>query len=81
MSENKDALIAQVKDWILARSKGPKDIPVDLDTDLIESRIIDSLMILEFLFFLEQLVGREMQPEPKLVNSLRTLRKIRDEVL
>jgi len=81
MIEDKDQALASVKDWILARKKGSEEVPLDLDTDLIENRHIDSLMILDFLFFLEHLVGREMPMEPKLVSSLRTLRLIRDNII
>ena len=82
MTENKDELVDQIKEWIRSRSKvGNQVHQIELDTDLIESRLIDSLMMMEFLLFLEQLVGREMLPEPKLVQSLRTLRLIRDNIL
>jgi acyl carrier protein len=82
MTEKKDELVDQVKEWIRSRSKNNNQVvQIELDTDLIESRLIDSLMLMEFLLFLEQLVGREMQPDPKLVQSLRTLRLIRDNIL
>lgn len=83
MNVSKDELIVRVKQWILDKKKAQlsPDITIDLDTDLIEQRLIDSLMILDFLFYLEQLVGREMQPDPKLVKSLRSLRSIRDNIL
>lgn len=83
MNVSKDELIVRIKQWILDKKKAQlsPDITIDLDTDLIEQRLIDSLMILDFLFYLEQLVGREMQPDPKLVKSLRSLRSIRDNIL
>jgi acyl carrier protein len=81
MSEHKETRLTQVTQWIQERRKGQGAFQLDLDTDLIETRIVDSLMVMELLFFLEQLIGRELRPEPQLITSLRTLRTIRDNVL
>lgn len=68
-----------VKRWLLARKPGLGDIDVDLD--LIESRVIDSLGFLDFIFFLEQLTGRELQADAGTVKVFRTLRSLRDHIL
>lgn len=75
----KENLLTQVKDWLLARKPELEDI--DLDLDLIESRVIDSLSFLEFLFFLEEVSGREIQSSAGSTQAFRTLRAIRDNVL
>lgn len=68
-----------VRGWL--RKKKP-DLPeIDLDTDLIENRIVDSLLFVDFLFFLEQLAGRDLQDQARSVNPFRSLRSIRDQVL
>jgi acyl carrier protein len=71
-------LLSQVKAWLLARKPEIED--VDLDLDLIENRIIDSLSFLEFLFFLEEISGREIQSTADSTHMFRTLRAIRDNL-
>ena len=71
--------IESVKRWLLAKKPALGDI--DLDLDLIESRVIDSLGFIDFVFFLEQLVGRELQTDAESVKAFRTLRSLRDNVL
>jgi len=68
-----------VKRWLLAKKPALGDI--DLDLDLIESRIIDSLGFIDFVFFLEDLVGRELETDAESVKAFRTLRSLRDQVL
>lgn len=47
---------------------------VNPDTELVESGIMDSLLLLEFFFFLENLTGTEIKPEAATVEGLSTLR-------
>ena len=54
-----DPRLASIKDWLLSRKPELGDF--DLDFDLIENRVIDSLSFLEFVFFLEELTGRELR--------------------
>lgn len=68
-----------VKRWLLAKKPALGDI--DLDLDLIESRVIDSLGFIDFVFFLEELVGRELETDTESVKAFRTLRSLRDHVL
>jgi acyl carrier protein len=78
VSANADQLEA-VKRWLLAKKPGLGDI--DLDMDLIASRVIDSLGFIDFVFFLEQLIGRELQTDAESVKAFRTLRSLRDQIL
>jgi acyl carrier protein len=71
--------LASLKAWLLKKKPGLGDI--DLDFDLIENRVISSLGFIDFVFFLEQLTGRELQTDAKAVTSFRTLRNIRDMIL
>jgi len=71
--------LAAVKRWLLAKKPALGDI--DLDLDLITGRVIDSLGFIDFVFFLEQLTGRELQTDAESVKSFRTLRTLRDHIL
>ena len=71
--------LAAIKGWLLVRKPEVGDI--DLDFDIVENRVIDSLSFMEFLFFLEKVCGRDLQVDAQSVNSFRTLRSIRDNVL
>lgn len=74
-----EAQLERVRGWLLNRRPGLTEI--DLDLDLIESRVIDSLGFLDFVFFLEELTGRELQSELQSVGSFRTLRAIQGNIL
>lgn len=74
-----DPRLASVKDWLLSRK--PELLDLDLDFDLIENRVIDSLSFLEFVFFLEELTGRELQTTAETVNAFRSLHNIQKEIL
>lgn len=74
-----DPRLASVKDWLLSRKPELSDL--DLDFDLIENRVIDSLSFLEFVFFLEELTGRELQTTAETVNAFRSLQTIQKEIL
>ena len=79
MSTGTEAQLETLKAWLLKKKPALGDI--DLDFDLIENRVIDSLGFIDFVFFLEQLSGRELQTDAKAVTSFRTLRNIRDMIL
>jgi acyl carrier protein len=70
--------INQVKQWLRARK--PEIPDFDLDFDLIENRVIDSLMFFELIFFLEAITGRELD-NTQTTHQFRTLRSIRDNIL
>jgi acyl carrier protein len=70
--------IDQIRAWLKKRK--PELPELDLDLDLIENRVIDSLMFVDFLFFLEELTGRDLEGV-RTTHQFRTLRSIRDHVL
>lgn len=49
---------------------------IDDDTDLIESRLIDSLHFVEFVFYLEEAAGCQIDPRDLSINDLRTIDSI-----
>lgn len=71
--------IEAVKGWLLERNPEIEDL--DPDLDLIENRVIDSLRLIEFVYFLEEIAERELAVDERLVAALRTLRSIEREVL
>lgn len=71
--------IQAVKKWLLDRNQELKDIEMDLD--LIENRVLSSLEFMNFVFFLEELVERELDVETGSVEPFRTLRNIDERIL
>jgi len=79
MSMEPSQQIEKVKRWFLDRK--PDLVDLDLDLDLIENRVLDSLALVNFIIFLESLTGREFQPSEMSASKFRTLRSIRDGLL
>lgn len=71
-----DATLARLKEWLLAleRNKGRGDI--DVDTDIIDGGVIDSLEFISFLLFIESLRARPIPADEMQLDSFRTLRAI-----
>jgi len=63
-----------VRDFILDRN--PKLGPLADDMDLIDSRAINSLAFVEFIFLLEELAGESIDPEELDLDDFRTLKAI-----
>lgn len=63
----------KAKAFLLERI-GEKATPLTEDTELVESGLLDSLLVLEFFFFLEELRGTSIEPENFSVSSVATLR-------
>jgi acyl carrier protein len=79
MASPEDLKVERLRGWL--KRKKP-DLPeIDLDLDLIENRIVDSLMFVDFLFFVEELVGSSLEVKPGFIEPFRTLRSIRDNFL
>lgn len=71
----KDDGMAAVVEFLRERCPELDDIPATLD--LIESRILDSLRFVEFLYLLEDATGREILLEDVSPEDFRTLTAIR----
>ena len=69
--------LAAVREWLGRRAK----VELELDLDLIDSRVIDSLSYTNFILFLEELVGRTIPIDATTIAAVRTLRSIRDTLL
>jgi acyl carrier protein len=64
----------KIRQWLGQKSENA--LTVGLDEDLIENRIIDSLSFMEFIFFLEEITGKEGLLESATVDSFRSLTAI-----
>ncbi|GIG55840.1 hypothetical protein Lfu02_02120 [Longispora fulva] len=64
----------QVKTWILQRHEGLADI--EPDVDLIDSRLIDSLSFVEFVFYIGQVSGQVISLDGLQIDDFRTLERI-----
>jgi acyl carrier protein len=60
-----------VREFILGRNPKLDQLPEDLD--LIDSRAINSLAFVEFMFLLEELTGDPIDPEDVDLDDFRTL--------
>ncbi|WJR33243.1 acyl carrier protein [Mycobacteroides immunogenum] len=58
------------------RERRPDIGPLDPNLDLIESRIISSMMFVEFLYRLEEKTGQEINLEDVVPEDFRTINKI-----
>ncbi|MET7467448.1 hypothetical protein ACFYON_05800 [Micromonospora sp. NPDC005686] len=63
-----------VQEFILERN--PKLDRLSGDLDLIDSRAINSLAFVEFIFLLEELTGQPVDPEDIDLDDFRTLKAI-----
>jgi acyl carrier protein len=63
-----------VVDYLL--SKRPDLTEIDLDLDLIENRILDSLGFMNFLYVVEEHTGTEISLEDVTPEDFRTVRSI-----
>jgi acyl carrier protein len=70
---SEEKFLASAKEF-LGERLGDRAASVDVDTELVRSGLLDSLLVLEFFFFLEGLTGTELDPEDATVESLSTLR-------
>jgi acyl carrier protein len=77
-----ETAIDRVKGWLYERKPELRDSgELHPDFDLIENRVVDSLTFLEFVFFLEELAGRELETGPEHMPSFRTLGSIERDIL
>jgi acyl carrier protein len=67
-----DALIAFLLD------RNPELEHIDDDLDLIESRVLDSLAFVNFVYLLEEQTGREINIQESAAEDFRTLARIRE---
>jgi acyl carrier protein len=65
--------IDRLRAWLVKQNPAIDPAAITEDTDIIESRILESLQLVEFILFLEQASGREIMSEQLDARKLRTL--------
>jgi len=74
MKGDQEPEIDLLRNWILRNR--PNVRSVGDDDELIESRILDSFALLEFVFFVEEVFGREIVIDESVARNFRTLASI-----
>jgi acyl carrier protein len=68
--------MARMRNWLLERRPELSAEQIGEHTDIIESRILESLQVVEFVLFIERMAGREILSETLDPMKLRTLARI-----
>ena len=66
--------LSRVKSWILAKAPGRTD--VELDVDVIETGLVNSVSFTEYVLIIEELSGSEIEINEAIVEKVRTLRGV-----
>ena len=80
----RDDSVSELWRWLQSHNPAAEQLPLDLDLDLIETRILRSLDFMNFILFIEELSGIDIEINNNngaQIDSLRTLRSIRDNLL
>jgi hypothetical protein len=72
----RDATLASLRAWLLARRPTLDPAALTDETDIIEARVLESLELVEFMLYIESLSGREVLSEGLDPDRLRTLARI-----
>jgi acyl carrier protein len=70
---HQEATLGKLRVWLARKNPAIDVATITDDTDIIESRILESLQLVEFILFLEQESGREILREELAPERLRTL--------
>lgn len=76
MVAERGAVVAQLRSWLVSRRPGTDPLAIDDHTDLVATRIIDSLQLIEFVLLIEELCGRTVLTEDLDPDHLRTLDRV-----
>ena len=71
--------IEQVTTWILHHH--PEIDHISTQTDLIDSRLVDSLRFMELIFFLEKISGQQIDTNQLNIDDFRTIDNIKKKFL
>lgn len=69
----RDEVIGRLRAWLVARRPGLDPASVGDETDIIETRVLDSLQLVEFVLFVEDACGRSVLSEDLDPAHVRTL--------
>ena len=71
--------LEKIKQWLL--DKNPELEDIDMDIDIINNRLIDSLQFMTFLFFIEETRGKGIAADNVAIENFQTLRAIKNNFL
>jgi acyl carrier protein len=63
-------------EWLRVKVKWPEKIPIELN--LIEHKVVNSLIFVEFLLMLEEAIGQEIEVDESLQLKVSSLRAVKD---
>jgi hypothetical protein len=73
---DRDEVIAALRTWLLQRRPTLAPEALTADTDIVQTRILESLQLVEFLLYVERLCGRTVLVEGLDPRELRSLSAI-----
>jgi acyl carrier protein len=73
---DREAVFRMLREWIHTANPTAVALCMDPDTDLIKSRILESLQVVDLVLFLERQTGREILSEHLNPDTFRTLNSI-----
>jgi acyl carrier protein len=73
---DRETVFRMLREWIQIANPMAAALYVDPETDLIKSRILESLQVVELVLFIEQRTGREVLAEHLNADTFRTLNSI-----
>ena len=73
---DREAVFWMLREWIHTANPTAVALCMDPDTDLIKSRILESLQVVDLVLFLERQTGREILSEHLNPDTFRTLNSI-----
>lgn len=73
--------IEDVRSWLLRAKPGLKEAELAAETDLIESRILDSVTFVNFVYFIEEATGKKYPLSSATAELFRTLASVHKNVL
>jgi acyl carrier protein len=70
---DRDAVHDRLRAWLIGANPATAGMAIQHDTNIIESRILESLQVVELILFIEAESGRTVLTEDLDPNKLRTL--------
>jgi acyl carrier protein len=70
---DRDAIYDRLRTWLIRANPAVAGMTIEPDTDIIESRILESLQVVELILFIEGESGESVLAEDLDPNKLRTL--------
>jgi hypothetical protein len=72
---NEQAFLRNLAEFLRDRAGHPPE-ELTLDTDLVESRVLDSFLVIELFFHMEGVLGRSLDVDGFAIESVGTPRRI-----